>query len=223
MPFFASPTLTPFPTLTSAPTQPPPPTATSAPVNTAEILLQDNFSQNEVTWGTLTDSDSSIEYDGEALRIKMFIDGLFVWTTPNNETYENIHAEVTAVNNDGQPNTAFGILCDHQDADDSYYYMGFTPSGEYVIAKSEEGQTDLFLTNDDQWAVSDIVPKNAASYRVSADCGNGVLSLYVDGQLIDSVTDNTFTSGGVGLFVWSGYEADSADITFDDFIVTSLE
>lgn len=147
----------------------------------------------------------------------------FVWSTPNNEIYENIRVDVTVVNNDGAPNTAFGIICNQQEADESYYYMGFTSSGEYTIAKSEEGQTDIFLTNNDQWAVSDLIRKDADSYTVGADCGNGILTLYADGQVIDSVSDSTYTSGTVGLFTWSGHEATSADITFDDFIVTSLE
>lgn len=155
--------------------------------------------------------------------MKMSIDNWFVWSTPNNEIYENIHIEVTVVNNDDAPNTAFGILCNHQEANESYYYMGFTPSGEYAIAESVEGQTDIFLTNNDQWGFSDVIPLQADSYRVGADCGNGVLTLYVNGQVIDSVSDSTFTSGGVGLFIWSGFEATSADVSFDDFIVNSIE
>lgn len=217
----SSPTITPFPTFTSAP--PTLPTETPAPLTLGETLLSDDFSQTEAVWGTLTDSDSSVEYDGETLRMKMSVDNWFVWSTPNNENYENIHIEVTVVNNDGAPNTAFGILCNQQEADESYYYMGFTPSGEYAIGKSETGETDIFLTNNDQWAVSDVVPQNASSYRVGADCGNGALTLYVNGQVIDSVIDNSYTSGGVGLFVWSGFEAASADVTFDDFIISTLK
>lgn len=218
--FLSSPTITPFPTFTSAP---PVPSETLAPSNIVETLLSDDFSQNDYVWGTLTEPDNSVEYDGEALRMRMSVDNWFVWSTPNNERYENIHIEVTVVNNDRAPNTAFGILCHQQAADESYYYMGFTPSGEYAIGKSETGETDIFLTNDDQWAVSNVVPQNAPSYRVGADCGNGLLTLYVNGQVIDSVSDSSYTSGGVGLFVWSGFEATSADVTFDDFIVTTLE
>ena len=215
MPFFASPTLTPFPTLTSAP----PP-----PVNAAEILLQDDFSQNGVTWGTLTDSDNSVEYDGEALRMKVLQQkNWFVWTTPNDEVYQNIHTEVSVTNNDGESTTAFGIMCYQQDASNSYYYLAMTPAGEYAIAISEEGESDVFFTNDNQWGASDLIEHNKTTYRVGADCGNGVLSLYVDGKLIDSVSDNTYTRGIVGLFIWSGDNIPTADATFDDFIVTSLK
>jgi hypothetical protein len=44
----------------------------------------------------------------------------------------------------------------------------------------------------------------------------------VDGQQIDSVTDSSYTTGRVGLITWSGDEAPSADVVFDDFVVTSL-
>lgn len=222
--FLAPATLTPFPTLTPVPTQLPPPTETSSPVTTGEVLLQDDFSQDDAVWGTLTNADNSVEYDGEALRMQVFQqENWFVWSTPNSEVYEDIHIEVTVTNNDGESTTAFGIMCHQQDASGSYYYLAMTPGGEYAIAIAKEGETDIFFTNDDQWGDSSLITQNKDTYRVGADCGNGVLSLYVDGQLIDSVSDGTYTSGIVGLFTWSGDSVSSADATFDDFIVTSLE
>ena len=217
-------TETPLPTETEVPIQPtevPLPTETLIPVSTGDILLEDDFSSED--WGTLTDPDNAIEYDGETLRMQIFQKNWFVWSTPGSEIYENIHVEVTATNNDGEPNTAFGIMCHQQETDSSYYYLVMTPGGEYAIAIAEDGQTDVFLTNDDQWGFSDLIDTNASSYRVGADCGNGTLTLYVDGQVIASVSDASYTSGGVGLLTWSGLNADSADATFDDFIVTSLE
>jgi hypothetical protein len=68
-----------------------------------------------------------------------------------------------------------------------------------------------------------LITENESSYRVGLECGNGKLSLYVDGQLIDSVSDGTYTDGSVGLITWSGNDISSADVSFDDFVVTSLE
>ncbi len=202
-------------------THPPQPPTTAPVNNTGTVLLEDDFS--DPNWGTLTDSDNAIEYEGEALRMEIFKENWFVWSTANAETYENIHVEITATNNDGEPTTAFGILCYQQDPSSSYYYLAMTPGGEYAIAKAVTGETDLFLTNNDQWAASDLIPKNASSYRVGADCGNGTLTLYVDGQQIASVSDSDYTSGYVGAFTWSGENASAADVTFDDFLVRSLE
>ena len=204
------------------PTDIPLPEPTTVPLNTGEIILEDDFSDSS-QWGTLTDSDNSIEYDGEALRMQIFQQNWFVWSTPNGETYENIHAEVTVTNNDGEDTTSFGIMCSKQSDISSYYYLIMAADGEYVIGKAIDGETDVFLTNNDQWAASNLIEKNQSSYRVGADCGNGTLTLYVNGKVIDSVTDYTYTSGGVGLVAWSGANATAGDVTFDDYILTSPE
>ena len=131
--------------------------------------------------------------------------------------------EVTAIVNASDPNTAFGIMC-HQQAtsDDSYYYFAITPSAQYAIAKADVNQTGAILTNNNEWGTSELITQDASSYHIGADCGNGTLTLYVDGQQIDSVSDSSYTSGGVGLFTWSALEATETDISFDDFSMTSL-
>jgi hypothetical protein len=194
---------------------------TSSPVNTGDILLQDDFSSED--WGTLTETDNIIKYDGEALRMQLFKKNWFVWSTPNGETYENVHMEITATNNDGESTTAFGLMCYQQETTSNYYYLAMTPAGEYAIVLAADGVSDVFLTNDDQWASSDLINKNRAFYRVAADCGNGKLTLYVDGKEIASVSDSTYTSGGVGAFTWSGEDVSTADVTFDDFVIKSLK
>lgn len=185
-----------------------------------EVLLEDDFSSE--TWGTGTDADSSVEYSNGALQMIVYTTNYFVWSTPNDEDYDHVHMEVTVTNNGSDPTTAFGIMCHQQVVDSSFYYLAMTPAGEYAIAKAAVGQTDVFLTNNDQWANSDLITQEAASYRVGADCGNGSLTLYVDGQQIASVSDTTYTNGGIALFTWSGEEAVTTNVTFDDFVMTKL-
>ncbi|NJC98267.1 MAG: hypothetical protein C3F07_10465 [Anaerolineales bacterium] len=219
----ASPTATSAPTRTEAPppTNTPMPTQTIAPV-TGKTLLDDDFSDDSI-WGLLDESTASIAYEGERLRMKVFEKNWLVWSTPDSDSYENVHAEVTAYNNDGEATTAFGIICYQQESTSSYYYAVVTPGGEYAIARAEEGETDVFLTNDDQWGSSDMIENNNSSYRIALECGNGTLSLYVDGVLIDSASDDYYTSGSSGLIVWSGENVSSADVSFDDFLLRSMK
>ena len=205
------------------PTNVPLPTATAGPTNNSQILLEDDFSARSSNWGTLTDADSSIEYEGDALHVLIYKENYVVWSTPNDTDYEKVHIEVTVNSDNTDPTTAFGILCMQQSEDWSFYYFVITPAGEYAIAKATTGESDVFLTNNDQWGKSDLIPTQAASYRIGADCGQGRLALYVNGQQIDSASDSTYTTGHVGLFTWSGEQVNSADVTFDDFLVTSLE
>jgi hypothetical protein len=197
---------------------------TEAPLDqtpqTGAVILQDDFSTPG--WGTGTDSDSSVEYANETLQMNVKTKNWFVWSTPNDKDYDNTHIEVTALNNETDPTTAFGIICHQQAVDDSFYYFAITPAGQYAIAEASLAASDVFLTNEDKWEYSDYIEKNAASYRIGADCGNGKLTLYVNGQQVDTVTDATYTSGGVALFVWSGEESTSANVSFDDFLMTDL-
>ena len=186
-------------------------------------LLQDDFSSGSGDWGTGTDADSSVEYANGGLQMVVFTPNYITWSPANTTDYQNVHIEVTARHNDANPTTTFGVICNEQGPSASFYYFVITPSQEYAIVKATEGQSDVFLTNNDQWGSSDLIPENAASYRMGADCGNGTLTLYVDGNQIASVSDATYTTGRVGLITWSGDEAPSADVTFDDFVVTSLQ
>ena len=183
-------------------------------------LLEDDFSGGDITWGTGTDADSSVEYSEDALKFFVNKDLYFVWSTPNDEEYENVHIEVTANNNSTDSTAAFGIICNLQITNTSYYFA-VTGAGEYAIGKYTFAG-DTLLTNGGQWAESSRIPANAASYRLGADCGNNTLTFYVDGQQIDSVSDSTYTTGNVGVFAWSGEQLDGTDVTFDDFVMTKL-
>jgi hypothetical protein len=193
----------------------------ATPTAASTVILSDDFSS--AVWGTGTDADSSIEYVNNALQVIVYTTNYFVWSTPNAENYQNIHTEATVINNSTDSTTAFGVICNKQGSGSNFNYLVMTPAGEYAIARATEGQSDVFLTNNDQWATSDLISQNAASYRVGADCAsNGTLTLYVDGQQIASATDSTYPSGGVALMVWSGEEATNTNVAFDDFLMTQL-
>jgi len=204
-----------------------PATSLPAPENTATAIVkapsifEDDFSSEQ--WGTGTDSDSSTEYADNALQMIVYTQNWFVRSWPAIKEYKNIHLEVSVTNNGTDTTTAFGLICNMQSSTDDYYYFAITPSGQYVIAKAAAGQKDLFLTNNDEWGDSNLIPLDASSYRLGADCGNNALTLYVNGQEIDSVNDSSYSSGSIALFTWSGTdEGTTTDVSFDDFLITKL-
>ena len=185
-------------------------------------LYQDDFSTSG-QWGTGTDSNSSIEYADSGLQMQIFTNNYFIWSTPNADRFENVHIEVTVKNNGTDPTTGFGILCNQQPVTDLFYYVVITPAGEYAIAETSLTQPDVFLTNNDQFAQSELIAVDAPSYRIGADCLNGSVTLYVDGNQIATVSDDSFTGGTAGLLVWSGQDVSAANVTFDDYVVTKYE
>jgi hypothetical protein len=182
------------------------------------VLLSDDFSS--IKWGTGTDADSSVEFLNESLHMVVYTENFFVWSKPSDDVYENVHMEVTVLNNGTDLTTAFGLICNL--TDDNFYYFGITPAGQYAIALASEGEVDVFLTNDDTWGDSDLISVNADSYRVGADCGKGILNLYVDGQVVATALNDAYLKGQVGVFTWSDVDAVTTDISFDDFVMTAL-
>ncbi|MCB9135173.1 MAG: hypothetical protein H6636_07090 [Anaerolineales bacterium] len=191
--------------------------------NSDGSLYRDDFSNTKTNWGVGTDADSSVEYVSDGLQFFVTTPNYFTWSNPGAETdFENIHVEVTVINRSTDLNAAFGIVCHQQVTDSAHYYFAVTPNQQYAIAKAAVAQSDVFLTNSDQWADSDLIPLNAKSYQIGADCGNGTLTLYVNGQQIATATDTTYTKGEVGLFAWSGEDTAGTTVVFDNFVVTSL-
>jgi hypothetical protein len=203
---------------TDEPAPEPVSTETETP-SSGDVILSDDFSSAQ--WGTGTDVDSAVEYVNETLQFNVFKKNWFVWSTPDGEDYENIHMEVTVINNDTDSTTAFGLMCNKSGGGD-FYYLAVTAAGQYAIAKAADGEVDLFLTNNDEWGDSDLITVNASSYRIGADCGNNTLTLYVDGQEVASVVDSSYTSGQVAVLAWSGEEATNTNVSFDDFLMTEL-
>ncbi|HTP02451.1 MAG TPA: hypothetical protein VMJ64_13845 [Anaerolineales bacterium] len=187
-----------------------------------QTLLKDDFSSSDSGWGTGTTESDSIEYDNGGLVMKVFKDNYFTWSTPNQKIYEDVHMDAAANDASSDTNPAFGILCDKQSAGDSFYYFAVTPAGSYVIAKAAAGEPDVILTNNGKWQSSDKIAKNASSYRIGADCKAGTLKLYVDGEEIASAADSSYTSGGVGLLLWTGDEA-NGEVTYDDVVLKQLK
>ncbi len=195
---------------------------TASPVPTVAPVLSDDFSSASSGWSTWTNKDNSVQYDNGGLDVKSFSPSQFTWSNPDSVAYENVHLEVTVRNLGIGPDSSFGIVCDQQPLAGSYYYFAITTGGKYKIGKLVMGQNDVPLTGDGNWSTTDLIPKNAPSYRLAADCSSGVLTLYVNGRTIDSVRDSTYVKGEVGLFLRSGQSA-TGDVLYDDFAVTRLK
>lgn len=183
-------------------------------------LPKDDFSSSSSGWGIGTDGSSSVEYYEGGLHMIVFTPFYVTWSTPDTEVYENIHIEASVTNASPDPEAFFGIVCNEQATSNAFYYVGVSPDGYYAFIKSSLVVDDVYLKE----GTSDVISASAGSMRIGLDCSGGALTLYVNGQQIDSVTDSdsTYTSGRLGLFAASDDEENGTDVTFDDFAVTKL-
>jgi hypothetical protein len=182
-------------------------------------LPKDNFSSSSSGWGTGTDEYSSVEYSGGGLQMKVFEPFYITWSKPNSESYENVHLEVDVKNQSSDPEAFFGFICNEQGLTKSFYYAGVSPDGYYAFIKASLALDDVILKK----GTSTVVENSASSMRLGMDCSNGSMTLYVNGQAIDSVSDSTYTSGAVGLFAATESLQNGANVIFDNFAMKKLD
>jgi len=181
-------------------------------------LPKDDFSSDSSGWGTGTDMQSSIEYKDGGLQMVVYQPFYVTWSSAGNKTYENIHIEVSVTNTSSDPNAMFGIVCNEQGTTTAFYYVGITSNGYYAFIKSSLTADDVYLKE----GTSDAISVSSSSMRLGLDCGNGTLTLYVNGQQIDTTSDSSYTNGTVGLFAATDSVEGGATVVFDDFVVTKL-
>jgi hypothetical protein len=181
-------------------------------------LPSDDFSSDASGWGTGTDTYSSVEYLNGGLTFLVFEPFYVTWSTPNPEVYENTHLEVSVTNQSSDPEAMFGFVCNEAGTTNNFYYVGVSADGYYGFIKSSIAADDVYLKEGN----SAVISGSGNSLRLGLDCSNGSMALYVNGQLIDSVSDSSYPNGSVGLFAASDDQNTGAAVIFDDFAMTKI-
>jgi hypothetical protein len=182
-------------------------------------LPKDDFSNSNSGWGTGTNAQSSVEYNNGGLQMKVFETRFLTWSTPGGTSYENLHMEVDVKNESTDPEAFYGFVCNEQGSTESFYYVGVSPDGYYAFVKAAVAQQDVFLKEGN----SSVISATGGSMRLGLDCATDSMTLYVNGQLIDSVNDSTYTSGVIGLFAATENVRNGTNVTFDNFVATKLD
>jgi len=181
-------------------------------------LASDDFSSDASGWGTGTDTYSSVEYLNDGLTFLVFEPFYVTWSTPNPEVYENTHLEVSVTNQSSDPEAMFGFVCNEAGTTNNFYYVGASADGYYAFIRASIAAKDVYLKEGN----STVISGSGGSLRLGLDCKNGSMALYANGQLVDSVSDSSYTNGSVGLFAASDDQNTGTAVIFDDFAMTKI-
>jgi hypothetical protein len=112
-----------------------------------------------------------------------------------------------------QPHAYYGVVCRMQDVN-NYYFFEIGLDGYYRIGKMWNGNWSLIGMG----AAKPNPAINTGKYnQIKAHCSSNDLSLYVNDIFVETVYDNTFSSGMIGLSASTG---DFPNMTAEfDFII----
>ncbi|MBL7065349.1 MAG: hypothetical protein ISS49_14235 [Anaerolineae bacterium] len=186
--------------------------------NDQKPLFQDDFDNSRSGWDADQCEQFKRGYEKSEYFFELHQPNWFAWAYPGEE-FDDVSVEAEARPSSGSQGPHFGVLCRHIDAD-NFYYFAISADGYYAIFRRVDGGDLQVLTgNGYGMSPSPAIRTGEQTNRILAVCNGDELSLYVNGELLETVTDDTHAQGDVGIGAGSGPAGD-VRVQFDNFLVT---
>ena len=186
----------------------------AGPPESGGTLFEDDFSDTSSGWDSVRADEGMTDYDAGRYRIVVDEVTSDYWANPG-LSFGDVRVEVDATKKGGPDNNDFGVQCRYQDTENFYAFF-ISSDGYYGIAKIVGGEYQLL--GNDSMLESDSIRQGAVNNHIRADCIGSRLTLYVNGEQVHAVDDDSYATGDVGLMAGT-FEEPGADISFDNLVV----
>ena len=119
----------------------------------------------------------------------------------------------------GVPATQYGgVIC--RDSSDGRYLAVLRANATYTIYRDSVRQPFAMLAKD----TVDAIPAGRSAHRIQLDCVDDMISLFIDGEMVESFTDDRYSIqyGRSGLYTKAGGAAYSDAIIFSDLEIKEM-
>jgi hypothetical protein len=184
----------------------------SAAVDT-NVLYSDDFSSSSSGWDRASGDEGYTDYSNDAYEISVDVANYDLWANPG-EYFTDVSVETDATLVSGTEDNDIGVICRYQDVS-NFYFAVIASDGYYGIGKVADGSQE-YLT--DGLPSTDLVNTGYATNHIRFDCVGSSLSLYINGDLAESVSDSDFSAGDAGLMAGT-FDTPGVVVSFDNFVV----
>lgn len=179
------------------------------------VLLAESFDGSAGLLARYEKTTGSAGMDGGEFAIKVFEQNYLQWSLVK-QSFSDTIIDVQARKTAGPDNNLYGVICRYKD-DLNFYFLAVSSDGYYGIGRMLNGERTLL--GADQMQPSSAVTGGTTVNRLRVTCSGSTLSLEVNGQLLQTVEDQSFTEGQAGLF--AGEFSDTGlEIRFDNLLIT---
>lgn len=174
-----------------------------------QVIFQDDFSDPNSGWGTLSSENGTSAYENGEMTIYVKEPNYLVWSDVS-YVYEEIIMTVDARVIHSVGDADFGFICGLTD-NSHFTVLEISEDGYYTFWKQ---QGDEFISLID-WTYSDEIAAGGP-FVLSAYCGTSDLVLAVNGVLLGEYQEPEFTPGAVGV-VGGTFDNAGFKVAFDNF------
>jgi hypothetical protein len=174
----------------------------------------DDFSDPGSGWGAASHETYVRGYQQGRYLIQIDVPRWFVWATAG-RTYEQVEIE-TVTQSSGEMDNHYGVLCRYRKGQS--YYFAISADGYYGIFL-QQNEEALVPLHGAAMLRSPAIRTDGSPNRLLATCEGVTLTLYVNGEQIARVEDDTLKRGDVGMAVGTSRRG-STTVWFDDYTVS---
>jgi pectate lyase len=177
------------------------------------VLFSDDFESGSANWITDGPGTAAITTDGSHVYELTCLMSKVTLAAAGNVTWTNqvISARIKILAFNGSSSSYYAGLCGRLADVDDYYCVTLRSDGKLSIRADIAGSSG---TLGSSVSVSPAIT-TGTFYTVELEIVGSTINAYLNGVLVDTVTDASIAAGGVGLVV------DNADAEFDDVTVSS--
>ena len=185
----------------------------------AEVLLSDDFSDSTSGW---SEYDLGVEgtaaYDNGQLKLRNYTSDELSTGSWLMQSFSDFNLEVETKLISGSDDNWHTVGFRAQDEDNSYEF-GISADGYYTLVKWVDGESTILkdVTYSDY-----INTGQGETNTMCVLCDGNVIKAYVNGHLLVSVTDNTYTSGYLSLACTCLGGGNLSQIVFDNLEIKSV-
>jgi len=179
------------------------------------LLYEDDFSNPGTGWLRHSDDQSEMDYeDGEYRVLGKEPGAHMVWCQEAGQ-FGDFALEIDARLVSGTEQARYGLVFRLQDLDNFYSFL-VSPSGYYLVQAWLNGVWTTMQAKTE----SAFIEQGNSKNHLEVICKGSQIALAVNGHSLATITDNSLTSGDVGMIVRT--PAPNADVHFDNIRVFSI-
>lgn len=190
------------------------PTLSPTPPTEGNLLYAEDFSDSTGGWPEGSYDDRLYAYKDGAYTITESLANSSAWVTLE-DSWGDFALEITAGIAQGPQDATCGVFLRRQD-DDNYYGLALTGEGDYNFFLVLLG-----IHFDLATGFSPYIKEAPSLNFIKVVCQGSTFSIYANGSLVDTVEDDSFATGGGGLFVRTLTEG-AATAVFDNLRIWSV-
>jgi hypothetical protein len=174
------------------------------------VVLADDFDDPESGFSRTSDEQGRLSYEDGQYSIGVIPERWVAWSSQSG--YLSDFVMEVAVSADAE--VGFAGLIFRKQGDSLFYIFAVAPDGQYTLTTSSPAAGAIL-----DWRDSGYIKTGVNTNRLRVVCVGATMTLYVNGQYLDTAQDTTFSEGEVGMMAGTRAGETRALFHFDNLRV----